>query len=709
MEHHEVTLRDCLCKRSVRVGAFQRYQEVVHAGGAQIFVVFDGDEHLGLVSDREAALFPNRIFADLVTRRPPTPLHEGDAIMHALDRLESEEREFLQLVDTNGDFIGVVSRFSIIATLIEHERLLRSRLEDLLSEYRDELDHHRIAASVFEATSEGIMVTDAEQRIVMVNRAFRETTGWGEDEVIGETPRLLHSGRQDEDFYAAMWQSLKQTGAWEGEIWNRRKNGEVYPEFLHINAIRDDEGEIRHYAGVFSDATRIREMRERLRHLAYHDALTDLPNRKLFFDRLEHAIAQARRHEKGIGLFFIDLDGFKEINDTLGHLVGDRLLQAVAETLVDSVRETDTVARLSGDEFTVFAAIDDGEGGLVAVAEKLVAALNRHFRVDERRLFVSASLGISRYPEDGEDAQSLLMAADNAMYKAKGDGKGCYRFYSATSHGQFMQRVRMTGELRQTLEQREIQVVWQPQVDLASGRIVGAEALARWTGADGRNVPPDTFIPLAERSGLIRELGCQVLERASREIAQVFAEFPLLTERFRFAVNVSPAQISTRTRSNASSGESVDAILEVFRTMGLAARQAEIELTESAFADRSDIETALGRIGAAGIHIAIDDFGTGCSNLATIKQLPITKLKIDRSLVTDAVNDRADREIATAVVGMGRGLNLEVLAEGVEDHEQAELLRRLGCDTAQGYLFSRPLPLPDFREYVRENLRQTAN
>ncbi|MFW6020477.1 MAG: putative bifunctional diguanylate cyclase/phosphodiesterase [Guyparkeria sp.] len=704
MDDHEITLRDCLCKWTVSVGAFERYRDLAENRCIQIFVVMDGDRFLGLVSDREAALFPNRIFADLLTRRPPDPLHEDDPILSALERLEAEEREFLPLVDKNDEHVGVVSRFAIVSALVVQERRLRSHLETLLAQYRHELDHHRIAASVFESTSEGIMVTDADQRIITVNRAFTETTGWKTEEVVGKTPGILHSGRHDEDFYNTMWERLEQTGTWEGEVWNRRKNGEVYPEFLHIDAVHDEAGRVKYYAGVFSDTTHFREMRERLQYLVYYDALTGLPNRKLFFDHLEHAIADARAKGSGVGLVFIDLDGFKEVNDTLGHMIGDRLLQQVARTLSESVDEGGSVARLGGDEFSVFFQTDVDEDALVAHAERLANVLNRHFQIDDHRLFVSASLGISRYPADGEEAQSLLMAADNAMYKAKSDGKGHYRFYSASSHTQFMQRVRMTGELRQALEREEMEIAWQPQVDLASGRIIGAEALARWRDAQGHPVPPDVFIPLAEQSGLISELGAQVLRLATREIAPILAEFPQLAGDFRFAVNLSPAQITAGTHWQDWSDRTLDAIIESLESADLSTCQIEIELTESALADRSGIEKALGRIGEAGISLAIDDFGTGCSNLATIKQLPVTKLKIDRSLVIGIVDDPADREIAAAVVGMARGLRLGVLAEGVENHEQADLLLGLGCDTAQGYLYSPPLSNTNFRTYVRDNL-----
>ncbi|MBL3601735.1 MAG: EAL domain-containing protein [gamma proteobacterium endosymbiont of Lamellibrachia anaximandri] len=694
MNEPQVRIGDCLCPNWQRVDAYSRYSEVAESSGSRVFAVFSEEEQaLGLVTERQAALFPTRIFADLLLRRQPPPVGVEAPILEVLQRMDQEGEDYLLVVDAEDNFCGVVSRLSIITTLVDRESQLRGDLERLLEDYSQELEHHRIAAAVFEATSEGIMVTDAEQRIVLVNRAFCGTTGYSVEEALGQTPHLLHSGQHDAAYYAEMWRSLRETGAWEGEIWNRRKNGEIYPEWLHINAIPDDQGKAGYYAGVFSDATHHQEMRERLHYLAYHDALTGLPNRQLFLDRLSQAVAQARRGEAGLTLLFIDLDGFKEINDTLGHPVGDQLLIQVGEALRHSIRESDTLARLGGDEFTVVTGAEE-DAGIITITEKLLVALNRSFNVAGHELFISASVGISRYPGDGDSPDSLLIAADSAMYDAKKEGRGGFRFYSASNHLHFREQVDMSRDLRHALEEGDITLDWQPQVDIASGEVVGMEALARWTRPDGETVSPAVFVPLAERTGLIGELGRYVLRLAAREAAGLSVCGN--GECLRFAINFSPFQVDSR-HGGIQSGD----VLTILAEEGLAAERVELELTETAIAThREGMSVILQELGEAGICIAVDDFGTGCSNLATIKRLPVHKLKLDRSLVSDLTDNPTDREIASAVIGMARALNLEVLAEGVETAEQAHILADLGCRLAQGYHYGRPMPMTQIYDWL---------
>lgn len=714
MPELEPTIAECLCPRVARAEAFQRYHEVAGQNDATVFAVFDeNDRYLGLVTDRQAALFPTRIFADLLLRRQPPPIPEDTPVTQVLQRIEQEKEECIAVADHDGHFLGAVSQLSIVEALVARERRLREQVENLLIEYKRELDNRQIATAVFNTTSDGILVTDADQRILLVNRAFCETTGWAADDIIGQKPDVLRSNQHDNAFYRQMWENLGRDGSWEGEIWNRHRNGEIYPEWLHINAIRDDQDQIRYYAGVFSDTTRHKEIRARLHHLAYHDSLTDLPNRQQILDSLALGVAKERRDGGGLALLFVDLDGFKEVNDTLGHLIGDRLLTRVGQHLRESVRDSDIVGRLGGDEFVVI--VSTGPSGdntieiLTTIAQKLIAALNRPFMIDGNRLFVSASIGISRYPDDGETPDALLMAADNAMYEAKRNGFGSFSFYSASGHSRFVEKVHLTAELRQALADKQLSLVWQPQIDMNSNRIVGMEALARWRRADGSHVPPDLFISLAEQSGLISQLGEQVLRMAASQIAEMTRQCTQPLDGLRFAINLSPFQIRP-TPDDTSHASSANAILSILAQHDISPSMIELELTETAIATHRDgIGELLQRLGDADIQLAIDDFGTGCSNLATIKQLPIHKLKIDRSLVMDLVTDSTDREIAAAVIGMARALGLKIVAEGVETEEQADLLRELGCHLAQGYLYSRPVPLHELKPLLAQQFGATCN
>ncbi|MBI1906530.1 MAG: EAL domain-containing protein [Rhodocyclales bacterium] len=687
---HALRAGDCLCRHWMRVDAEQRYADVLAGPGhdARVFAVFDGGRgYLGLVEARDAALFPGRIFADLLVRRQP-PALAADMALHAVfERLGGADCDYLPVVDGAGGFVGAISMLSGVTALLDQERQLRGEREQLIESLRAELENRRITAAVFDAASEGIVVTDADSRIILVNAAFTRTTGYSEGEVLGQTPGILRSGRHGAEFYDVMWRDLWDQGHWKGEIWNRRKDGKVYPEWLHINAVRDDAGSISYYAGVFSDIMLHEDLRNKLHNLAYYDPLTDLPNRQLFTDRLAQVVAQAQRAGSGFSVLFIDLDGFKDVNDTLGHSAGDRLLVSVAARLRAAVRQNDTVARLGGDEFTVILQESVDESAVVTAASKIFDALGSPFEIDGHDLFVGASIGASRYPDDGVTVEQLLIAADSAMYRAKGEGKGRLGFYSAILHQRATHRVETVSALRSALNQQGLRVHWQPQVNLADGTIGGIEALARWPRPDEEPISPAVFIPIAEQSGLIDALGLWVLETACAEAASLCDVgsgcFP------RVAINFSPLQLKPGIER---------AVIDVVRVSGLDPAALELELTESALATgREGMLEFLRKIGETGIDVAVDDFGTGSSNLATLKTLPVQKVKIDRSFVCDMVSTPNDREIVAAIISMAHALNLKVVAEGVETHEQARILRDLGCDMAQGYLYSRPVPLADLR------------
>jgi len=551
----------------------------------------------------------------------------------------------------------------------------------------------RLAAKVFDNTLEGVMVTDAETHILFVNRAFTTITGHSEGEVIGKTPRYLSSGRHDDEFYRELWREIAANGGWQGEIWNRNKAGEEYPEWLSISALHDDSGRVVNYVGVFADISQIKHSEAQLEHLAHHDPLTTLPNRTLFQSRLAHAINVSQRHGTGLGLLFIDLDGFKNINDSLGHPAGDELLQAIARRLSDNLRTVDTLARLGGDEFVVLLEELDGPQEAAVVAQNLLALLRQPFRLSGgQEVFSGASIGISLFPDDAVDATQLVRNADAALYQAKSQGRDTYRFYTEALTRVANERMQLESRLRGALERGEFVVYYQPQVATRDGRLLGAEALVRWQTPEGELVPPARFIPLAEETGLIRPLGEWVLRESC---AQFRAGFDAGLAPLTLAVNLSSRQIEQR--------DLVERLQSVLVETGFPAHLLELEITESAIMAQGDQAPAvLAALKGLGVHLAIDDFGTGYSSLAYLKRFPVDKLKIDRSFMQDIPQDINDVEIAATIIAMAKNLKLKVLAEGVETEEQLAFLQIHDCEAYQGYLYSRPLPAAEFLELWRK-------
>jgi diguanylate cyclase (GGDEF)-like protein/PAS domain S-box-containing protein len=546
----------------------------------------------------------------------------------------------------------------------------------------------RQAASVFSSTEEGVVITNPAGVIIDVNAAFSDITGYGREEAIGNTPRLLRSDRQDAAFYQALWHSLNTTGRWQGEIWNRRKSGEIYPEWLTINAVRNAEGELVNYVAVFSDISGIKQSQAQLAHLAHHDPLTDLPNRLLFHDRLGHALSRAHRDDAQLAVLFIDLDRFKHINDSLGHLAGDGLLQEVARRLTGAVRQEDTVARMGGDEFTLLLEDLRRPEDAAVLARKLLDALARPYAIAGKELFVTASVGISLYPRDGASAEELVRNADAAMYQAKDDGRNGYHFYTPELTAAALQRVHLEADLRRALRRGELVVHYQPQIELGSGRLIGAEALVRWRHPEQGLIPPDRFIHLAEDTGLIIELGELVLRAACRQAMEWLADGVPIE---RIAVNVSAQQVQR--------SDFVATVRKVLAETGLPAGHLELEVTETFIMGQAEEGIrALHQLREMGVRLAVDDFGTGYSSLGYLKRLPIHMLKIDRSFVSELQDDSEDLAIAKAVIALGRTLGLQVIAEGVEHDDQAGLLLAEGCHYAQGYLFGRPVEGADFAQ-----------
>ncbi|VAX07065.1 diguanylate cyclase/phosphodiesterase (GGDEF & EAL domains) with PAS/PAC sensor(s) [hydrothermal vent metagenome] len=534
---------------------------------------------------------------------------------------------------------------------------------------------------IFESTLEGILITDEKGVIQSVNPAFTLITGYSAAEAIGQTPAMLKSDRHDAEHFRAMWQALVQNGQWEGEIWNRRKNGEIYPQWLVLTAIMDNEGNPSQYVGLFNDITEQKKNEERIRHQAYHDALTELPNRLLFNDRLQVALAQARRTDEQLAIMFIDLDRFKNINDSLGHSVGDQLLQGMAQRLLDCTRDEDTVARMGGDEFTVMLPRIRLLGDVDQVARKVLDGLSKPLRVEGHELVVTASIGISLYPDDGKQAEALMKNADSAMYSAKEQGKNKYQFYSADMNASAMEHFTLETQLRHALEHEEFVLHYQPQVEINSGRLIGFEVLVRWQHPELGLVLPGKFITLLEETGLIVPVGEWILNQACRQ-NHAWREAGLAP--VRVAVNFSSHQFREVPVSQV--------VAQALKDSDLSADGLEVEITEGVLMD--DIEQScetLQQLRDMGVAIAIDDFGTGYSSLSYLKQFPVDMLKIDLSFVRDITCNPQDMEIVTSIIAMAHGLELGVIAEGVETEEQLQLLSELGCDQIQGYLTGRPL------------------
>ncbi len=553
------------------------------------------------------------------------------------------------------------------------------RIQQPLKENRERL---RQAAAVFDCTREGVLVTDARGRIVHVNRAFIEITGYQVEDVMGRQPSLFKSGRHSPAFYEQMFRTLNQDGEWSGEIWNRRKSGEIYPQWQTIRVIHDDQGQISHYVAVFSDISAIKHSERELAHLAHHDPLTDLPNRLLFTDRAEQALASAQIHKRGCALLLLDLDHFKIINDSLGHNVGDQLLKLVGERLKALFGPGVTLARLGGDEFAVLAENCSQVVQAAALAQRMLDVMKQPFIFDGHQLFISASIGISLFPNDALSAEQLLRNADSALFKAKSVGREGYALYTEelTAHAQ--NRVEIASELRRALEQQELRVYYQPVHDLHTSRLIGVEALVRWQHPERGLVPPGDFIPIAERTGLIADIDGWVMDQACRQMCQWLADGVPLSF---IAINVSSRLFARR--------ELYDQVAQVLHDTGLDPAFLELEVTESAVMDDPEVALEqLHRLRELGLRLAIDDFGTGYSSLLRLKRLPVQKLKIDQGFVAGLPWDEDDAAIVRVVIALAKSMSMQVHAEGIEQVEQARFLLEQGCDMGQGYWFGRPMP-----------------
>jgi diguanylate cyclase (GGDEF)-like protein/PAS domain S-box-containing protein len=580
-----------------------------------------------------------------------------------------------------------------IRRLLDSFNRLQQRIGEQQGSLREVTEQLQLSAKVFERSGESITITDANERILSVNSAFTEMTGYRAEEVIGQTPRLLASGRHDVQFYDTMWRALSETGHWQGEIWDRRKDGEVFPAWLRISVVKDSEDRPINYIYVFSDVSERKEAEARIEFMAYHDALTGLPNRQLALVHLELAIAHAERNGRKTAILYVDLDNFKTINDSFGYSVGDALLKSVAKRLADCTREADTISRQGGDEFLIILADVPDADSIASIAEKILETLDETFDVEGLELATSLSIGVAVFPDDAKDIETLLKLADTAMYHAKEAGRNAYRFYTEQMNVYAVEHQRIRVGLRRALERGELVLHYQPQVDLTTGLVVGAEALIRWNNPELGQLQPGTFIPTAEESGLIVPIGDWVLREACRQaVAWRRSGLPDIV----VAVNVSSTQFKR--------GDLEHSVLRALEESGLPPAFLELELTESVLIqDTEKVLETVQRLKAHGLLLSIDDFGTGYSSLSYLKRFNVDKLKIDRSFVCDMLNDPQDASIVRAIIQMARSLNLKTIAEGVEDEHLLAFLKLQYCDEAQGYYFARAMPADDFARYLATN------
>lgn len=640
-------------------------------------LLYDADRNLSL-HQSSSALFQLSSHIKILDKTWTVNVRSLPEFEKEIDTIKTEEIQFIG---------GVMSLMS--ALLVGGLVMWRAKSHILAEE-------KSIAATAFES-QQGMIVTDQQTVILKVNRAFTNITGYTAEEAIGKTPKLLSSGRHGKDFYAAMWKSIERKGGWEGEIWNRRKNGEIYPEYLTITAVKNEHYQITNYVAALSDITVSKAASDEIHHLAYYDPLTRLPNRRLLVDRLQMALASSTRSGKEGALLFIDMDHFKNLNDTLGHDYGDMLLQQVAQRVEACVREGDTVARLGGDEFVVMLE-DLSENQLEAAAQtelvgqKILAALNQPYQLEQHEYLSTPSIGATLFNDHQEALEELMKHADIAMYQAKKAGRNVLRFFDPVMQESVNTRAELEKELRKALEKKQFHLFFQVQVN-EKLQPTGAETLIRWIHPERDMISPAQFIPLAEDTGHIVAIGRWVLEVACAQIKDW--QKNTVTRNLVLAVNVSARQFYQP--------DFVSTVQTLLRSYAIPPALLKLELTESMLLDKIDDTIATMRaLKELGVSFSLDDFGTGYSSLQYLKRLPISQLKIDQSFVRDISTDNSDKAIVRTIIAMAHSLNLDVIAEGVETEDQRQFLLHSGCTHYQGYLFGKPVRIQEFEQLLHK-------
>ena len=638
------------------------------------------------------------IGCSILTLIPPERRAEEERVLASIKRGEPIRHFETVRVCKDGSQIAVSVTVSPIRNK-EGQIIGASKIARDITEQKKTDTNLRLAAASFES-ADGMIICDAQCTILRVNQAFVNITGYSNEEAVGQKTNLLNSGRQDEAFYATMWETINREGTWHGELWNRRKNGEIYPEWLSITAVKGADGAVTHYIGTFTDITNRKEAEEQIKELAFYDQLTGLPNRRLLLDRLRQALAASARNMKEGGLMFIDLDNFKTLNDEHGHAKGDLFLKQVAHRLMSSIREGDTVARLGGDEFVVMLEDlsqnpNESAEQIRTVGEKIITALNQPYDEIFQDSQCTASIGAVLFGDRRENIDEIMKQADIAMYQAKAAGRNTLRFFDPELQTAVKARASLEIDMRKGLQKGQFFLYYQPQVD-SDGKLTGAEALMRWHHPEHGLVPPAKFIPLAEETGLILLLGQWALETGC---AQILAwESRPETAHLTLAVNVSARQFHQ--------ADFVEKVLAAIHRTGANPHKLKLELTESMLVKNvEEIINKMSVLRACGLSFSLDDFGTGYSSLSYLKRLPLSQLKIDQSFVRDILTDPNDAAIAHTIITLAQSLGLAVIAEGVETEAQRDFLSVHGCHSYQGYLFGRPIPVHEFDQLSDENSR----
>jgi diguanylate cyclase (GGDEF)-like protein/PAS domain S-box-containing protein len=556
-------------------------------------------------------------------------------------------------------------------------------------EREKDLDELKISSLVFDNTIDSILITNAKGTILRVNDSLVKLTGYSNSELLGNNPNIFKSNYHDKEFYLQLWKSILENGFWEGEIRNKKKNGDIFITKQSISVVYDSNDSLKYIISISRDITEQKESEEKIKYLAHYDVLTQLPNRVLFYDRFNHALKRCKEEETQLALLFIDLDGFKKINDAKGHPVGDELLKEITRRLQSAVRQCDTVARLGGDEFTIIIEEFDAFQDLVLVIEHILTNIAEDIYIDNHKLFVSASIGISIFPNDGKTVHTLIKHADTAMYKAKENGKNRFCFYEAVMTKEAEERMALESSIRGAINNNEFVVYYQPKLCTKTNRVVGMEALVRWQTNSGKIISPDKFIPIAEELNIIDKIDMMVLTQACMDTKTLNDEGYDL----KVSVNLSGYNITQRNM--------IATVLNILDTTGLEAKNLEFEITETYLINfDNECLNVLKKLNDLGIKLSIDDFGTGYSSLNNLKNLPVQYLKIDKSFVDNIHLSISDETIVKMIIEMAHSLNLGVIAEGVELKEQIDILQKYNCDTIQGYYFSKPLSYELFKEKV---------
>lgn len=573
----------------------------------------------------------------------------------------------------------------------EHNNVIRSigTVQDI-TQQKITQNELMLASEVIGKMSDGVVITDASQKILKVNEAFLKLTGYKPEDLAGLTPSVLSSGWHDDEFYKKMWDEITLHGHWNGEIFDRKKNGEMYIAETSIMTLHDDEGILTNYISITSDITKKREQEKLIHNLAYFDPLTDLPNRVLFEERVASRIPFLKRNHKKMAILFLDMDNFKNVNDTLGHVIGDKFLIAVAKIIKGTLREQDTLARLGGDEFTIILEDIESIMDVGPIAEKIIGAFHSPISIEENRLYTGVSLGISIYPDDGESYEELIKAADTAMYQVKESGKNNFKFYTQSMNEKITERMLIENNLRDAIKNNELFLAYQPKINLDTKSVYGMEALIRWEHPELGLVRPDKFIGVSEETGQIYEIGLWVAKQAFIDTKALHEAGNMLT----VSINVSSKQLENKSF--------IDNICAIVDEIGINIKYVELEITESHIMKNIDYALSiLNDLHVRGFKLSIDDFGTGYSSLSYLKKLPVQTIKIDRSFVLDIEKDEDDRAIVATIIAMAKALGKDVIAEGSETQAHIDALKLLHCSNVQGYFFSKPIPIDDFKKFIR--------